>query len=61
MARLAVVGHCEWVTFARVERLPRPGGGGGLRWRYEQRDVPFDALASFFRVHPGLHANLGLI
>jgi ribokinase len=42
-ARLAVVGHTEWVTFARVERLPRPGeivhatatwedpgGGGGI-------------------------------
>ena len=41
--RLAVVGHTEWVTFARVERLPRPGeiihasaswedpgGGGGI-------------------------------
>ena len=41
--RTAVVGHIEWVTFARVERLPRPGeilhptetweepaGGGGV-------------------------------
>jgi ribokinase len=41
--RLAVVGHTEWVTFAPVERLPRPGeivhargtweapgGGGGI-------------------------------
>lgn len=43
MTRVAVVGHTEWVTFARVERLPRPGeivhasevweeaaGGGGV-------------------------------
>src|SRR3954471_23844611 len=41
--RVAVVGHTEWVTFAPVERLPRPGeivhasgaweapgGGGGI-------------------------------
>lgn len=41
--RTAVVGHVEWVTFARVDRLPRPGeilnptetweepaGGGGV-------------------------------
>ena len=43
MPALAVVGHTEWVTFARVERLPHPGeiihasaswedpgGGGGI-------------------------------
>jgi ribokinase len=41
MPRVAVVGHVEWIEFARVERLPRPGeiihssewwedvGGGG--------------------------------
>jgi ribokinase len=23
--RVAVVGHVEWVEFARVERVPRPG------------------------------------
>ena len=41
--RLAVVGHVEWVEFARVERVPKPGeiahaleayaGGGPLRPR----------------------------
>lgn len=43
MVRVAVVGHVEWVEFARVERVPRPGeivharetfeeagGGGGV-------------------------------
>src|SRR5919198_5746783 len=41
MPRVAVVGHVEWIEFARVERLPKPGeiihaqewwedvGGGG--------------------------------
>src|SRR5690242_19822025 len=41
MPHIAVVGHVEWIEFARVERLPRPGeiiharewweevGGGG--------------------------------
>src|SRR4051812_49958442 len=43
MPRVAVVGHVEWIEFARVPRLPRPGeilhvsewwedagGGGGV-------------------------------
>ena len=52
--KVAVVGHVEWIRFARVEHAPAPGEIAHSTEEWEQAGGPFDP-ALIADVHYRLH------